>query len=183
MKLFVYGLAACAAVGLSGLSPGTRADEPSKQANADPAKEFAAIKKEWSDAQQAFYKAYGDAKPAERPQLLREKRPQPAAYADRCLKLVESNPDSPVAVEALGWVVANARGTPQAQKALPRLKEKVTAISDLGQLQKTLALVPSFGVADLAPQVAEKARKNLDHSQAAALLVWVGSATLYGGTP
>ena len=28
MKLFVFGLAACVAAGLSGLSPGLRADEP-----------------------------------------------------------------------------------------------------------------------------------------------------------
>jgi len=182
MKLFVFSLAACVAVGLSGLSPGARADEPGKQANADPAKEFAAIKKDWSDAQQAFSKAYQEAKPAEQEALL-DKQPQPAAYADRCLKLAETHPDSPVAVEAWAWVVANAPGTPQAKKAIPGLNKKVAAITDLGQLQKTLTQFPPYGVAELAPQVAQKVRQNLDHPQALALLLWVGSATQYGGTP
>jgi hypothetical protein len=115
--------------------------------------------------------------------LLREKRPKPGPYADRCLKLAEAHPENPVAVQALGWVVNNANGTPQAEKARSALKDKVASITDLDQLQKTLAHVPTFGMADLAVQVVEKARKNLDHPQAPALLVWVGSATLYGGTP
>src|SRR5207247_1241613 len=36
--------------------------------------------------------------------------------------------------------------------------------------------------ADLAPIVAEKAKKNLDHPKAVPLLVWVCSATLYSGS-
>jgi len=183
MKLFVLGVAAWLAVAPSGLSPGARADEPGKQANADAAKEFAAIQKDWTDAQMAFAKAYQEAKPDDRPQVMREQRPKPAAYADRCLKLAETHPDSPVAVEALGWVLTYARGTPQAKKAQPILKEKVAAITDLGQLQKTLALVPGSGLGDLAPQIAENARKHLDDPKAPALLMWVGSATLTGSTP
>ena len=58
VKLFVCGLAACVAVGLSGLSPRVGGDEPAKQGKADPSKEFASIQKDWSSAQQAFFKAY-----------------------------------------------------------------------------------------------------------------------------
>jgi hypothetical protein len=183
MKLFVCGLAACVAVGLSGLSPRVGGDEPAKQGKADPSKEFASIQKDWSSAQQAFFKAYQEAKTnEERQQILKEKRPQPAEFADRCLKLAEAHPDSPVAVEALAWVVGNARGTPAVQKALPRLKEKVAALTDLNQLHKTLMGLPGYGLGDLAPKVAEKARNNLDHPKAPALLVWVCSATAYGGS-
>lgn len=182
MKLFVFGLAACVAVGLSGLPPGARADEPNKQAKGEPAKEFAAIQKDWAEAQQAFMKAYQGAKTnEERTQVLREKRPQPKAYAERCLKLAESHPDSPVAVEALGWVIANGRNTAEVQKAMPLMKDKLAKITDLGQLQKILSKLPAYGFGDLASQIAEKARKNLDQPQAPALLMWVASATLYGG--
>jgi hypothetical protein len=184
MKRIIWGLAACVAVGLSGLSPGGRADEPAKPAKADPAKELAAIQKDWAGAQQAFMKAYREAKTdEERRAVLKEKRPKPAEFADRYLKLAEAHPDSPAASEALAWVVGNARGTPAAEKALATLKEKVAAMTDLDQLNKALGGIRGFGLGDLAPKVAEKARKDLDHPKAVALLVWVCSATMYGGSP
>jgi hypothetical protein len=181
MRRFVFGLAACVAVGLAAPSPGAPPDE---QAKADPAKEFATIQKDWASAQEAFVKAYQQAKTnEERQQILKEKRPKPAEFADRCLKLVESHPDSPVAGEALAWIMSHGQGTPAAQKALLRLKEKVAALTDLEQLNKVLGPVPGYGLRDLAPQVAAKARKNLEDPNAVSLLVWVCSATAYGGTP
>src|SRR5262249_27006127 len=81
MKHFVFGLAVCAMVGLAGLSPGVWAQEPAKQEKADPAKELAAIQKDWNAAQQAFYKAYGEAKTdEERQKVLKEKRPKPEEF-------------------------------------------------------------------------------------------------------
>jgi hypothetical protein len=182
MRLLVLGLAMCVAVGLSGLSPG-RADEQAKKPPSDVAKEYAAIQKEWSEAQQAFLQAYRGAKTdAERQEILKDKRPKPAAFAERFLKLAEAHPDSTEARQALLWIATNARGTDAAKKALGQLKEKLSATNDLDQLQKSLAGLPAYGLGDLAPMVAEKARKNLDHPQAVPLLVWVCSATAYGPT-
>jgi len=189
MKRIIFGVAAGLALGLVVLATGVRADEPGKPAKGDPAKgdpakELAAIRSDWTKAQQNFMKEYRAAKTnEERQQLLREKRPQPAEFADRCLKLAEANPDNPVAVEALAWAVGNARGTPAAQKAQPLLKEKLAAITDLEQLHKALGGLPGSAFGDLAPTVAAKVKKNLEHPKAAPLLVWVASATLYGGSP
>jgi len=58
MKRLMFGLAACAALGLCGWCPGLRGDEPAKdQAKSDPVKELAAIQKEWNEALKAFIKA------------------------------------------------------------------------------------------------------------------------------
>jgi hypothetical protein len=185
MRLIVFGLSACLAVGLSGLSPGVRADEKKKDAKADqgkpdPAKELAAIQKDFADAQQAFIKAYQEAKTnEERQQILKEKRPKPADFADRYLKLAETYPDSPQATQALAWAVGNARGTEAATKAAAKLKEKIADIKDLDQLQKSLSGLPPYGLGDMAIMVAEKVKKNLDHPKAAPLLMWVCSETAY----
>jgi hypothetical protein len=186
MRALIVSLPACLAVGLGGLYAAARADEAARKD--DPAKELAAIQKDWQDAQQAFFKDYQEAKTnEERQKVLKQKRPKPDAFAERCLKLADAHPDSPAAVEALAWVVGTARGTDAATKALPRLKEKLLALTDMDQLQRTLTRIqtvaPATALRDLAPQVAEKARKNLDHKEALPLLLWVGSATLYGGSP
>jgi hypothetical protein len=183
MKRLIFALAACAAIGLCGWCPGLRGDEPPKdQAKSDPAKELAALQKEWTDALQAFIKAYQDAKtPEDKQQVLKEKRPKPADFADRFFKLAEKYPDSPAAWQALGWVVSNAHGTEAANKALTIVKERVTAASDLDQLHTILKGLPPVGLGELAPQIAEKAKKNLDHPQAVPLLMLVCSATAYSG--
>jgi hypothetical protein len=183
MKRFLLCLTASVAVGLYGLSPDAHGDEKVKQDKADPAKELAAIMKDWAEAQQAFYKAYGEAKTdEERKKVLKEKQPKPDNYGDRALKLADANPSGPVAIEALGWILGNVPRTPAAQKALPKLKDKLAAIADLAELHRVVTKLPGFGMASLASAVAEKAKKNLDHPKAVPLLVWVGKATLYGGT-
>lgn len=185
MNRFLFGFAVGAAVVLLGLAPGARADDKAKKKEqADPAKEYAAIEKEWNDAQQAFSKAYQQAKTnEERQQILKEKRPQPGAYAERFLKLAAAHPDSPEATRALAWVAGNNRGTEMAKKAVGQLKEKLAAINDLDQLEKHLkggAGVFPGALGELAPAVVEKVKKNLDHPKAVALLVWAASTTLYG---
>ncbi len=182
MKPVALALAAC--VALAGLSPRLWADELAKPSKTDPAKEYAAIQKDWTAAQQVFFKAYQEAKTdAERQQILKEKRPKPAEYSERCLKLAKEHPDSRQALQALAWVVGNDRGSAAAKKALTQLKEKLTATDDLDRLQRNLAGLPAYMLGDLAPHVAALARKHLDHPQAVPLLVWVCSSTVYGPTP
>jgi hypothetical protein len=190
MQRRVFALGVCLSVGLAGLMLGVsggRTDEPAKQdkadqAKPDPAKEFAAIQKDWNDAQQAFFKAYGQAKTnEERQKLLKEQRPKPDAYVDRCLKLAEQSPESPQATQALFWAASNGRGTPAAKKAIAKLKDTIIAKADLDQLQKSLSGAPAFALGDLAPAVLEKVKKDLDHPKAVPLLMWVCQATMYAG--
>jgi hypothetical protein len=184
MKHLVLGLAAWMVLGLCGFSPSVRADDPANDQKGDAAKELAAIEKDWSDAQNDFMKAYRGAKTAEeRQQVLKEKRPKPAEFAGRFLRVAETHPDGPEAIKALVWVVSNARGTADAKKALPKLKDKLAAITDLNQLEQSLSGLPGFGLGDLAPEIAARAKKNLDHPKAMALLLWVCGATMYGQTP
>jgi hypothetical protein len=182
MKRFLFCLAACTVVGLGGLSPGLRADEPAKVDKGDAAKELAALNQEWNEAQQAFFKAYGEAKTTDDKQkALKEKRPNAATFAERFLKVAETNPNSPQATQALVWVVSNARGSDAAKKATGKIEDRIAAIKDLDELQSTLAGLPGYGMGDIAPAVAEKAKKNLDHPKAVPVLMWVCSATLYEG--
>ena len=187
MKRLMFGLAACAAIGLCGWCPGLRGDEPAKdQAKPNPAKELAALQKEWTAAQEAFRKAIQEAKTnEERQQVFKDKRPKPDEFADRFLKIAETYPDSPESLQALGWLLNFGPGTPAGQKAaskIPKLKEKLAAIDDLDQLYKTLTVLPAHLFMDSAPQIAEKAKKNLDHAQAVPLLMWVCSVTAYSGS-
>src|SRR5262249_4123038 len=181
MKRLVFGLAACVGLALAGLAPGVSADEPAKPANGDPAKELAALRKEGAGAQQAFQKAYQEAKTdEERQQGFKDKYPKAADFAQRLRKVAEAHPKSPEAGQALGWVVANARDTDAAKKAVDTLKERLAAITDLEQLHQIVKSLPSYGLGELAPAVAEKARANVEHPQAVPLLMWVCSATMYG---
>lgn len=185
MRPFVFALSAFLAVGLIGLSPGIRADEKKKEAKpdqtkGDPVKEFAAIQKDFADAQQAFFKAYQEAKTQkEKQEVLKDKQPKTADFADRFLKLADTYPDSPQAAQAQTWILSFGRGTEAAKKVVAKQKEKLTAINDLNELQKSLGTMPAFGLGDLASEIAEKAKKNLDHPQTVPLLMWVCSQTAY----
>jgi hypothetical protein len=187
MKRVVFGLTALIAVGLLGSQLGLRADEPSKdKSKPDAAKELSALQKEWADAQAAFRKALKEAKTdEERQQVVKEKRPNAADFAERFLKLNESDPDSSEGMQALTWLLNYGAGTPAGQKAqakLPKLKEKLSTIDDLDQLDKYLSALPAYNFMDVAPKIAEKAKKNLDHPKAVSILMWVCSATLYSGS-
>jgi hypothetical protein len=145
---------------------------------------LAAIDNDGSEAQKAFARAYQEAKTAEAQQQVDvQKRPRAADFAPRYLQLAEKHPDSPEALKALVWVVNNARDRPFLQEALPRLKDKLTAVTDLGQLEQILIGLPANGLGDLAPQIAERAKQNLDDPKAVRLLLWVCRATTPAPTP
>ncbi len=107
---------------LLALAPPLWADDQDKKPQT-PADQVRAILKEYTDARAEFMKEYREAKPEDRAKLLREKNPQPGAYADRLLELAEKNPNDAAAVTALVWVVQQVRMGPAADKALARLTE------------------------------------------------------------
>jgi hypothetical protein len=187
MKRLRFGLTAIIAVGLWSPQFGFGADEPSKdKSKPDVAKELSALQKEWTNAQETFRKALREAKTdEERQQIVKEKRPNAADFAERFLKLAESDPDGSEGMQALAWLLNYGAGTPAGQKAqakVPKLKEKLAGIDDLDLLDKYLSALPAYNFMDLAPKIVEKARKNLDHPKAVPVLMWVCSATLYSSS-
>jgi hypothetical protein len=93
---------------LLALVPALRAlDEPKKPQT--PAEQVRALEREFREQQQAFQKAFREAKTQEEKQkAFTEKYPQPAKLAPRFLEVAEKNPKDPAAVDALVWVVRNA---------------------------------------------------------------------------
>jgi hypothetical protein len=151
----------------------------------NPAKELAAIDNDWSEAEKTFERSTQEAKTEEaRRQVLQEKAAKVTDIAGRYVRLALTRPDSPEALTALLWVVRNERPCPLHQQAQSLLKEKLSqlrdrlaAVTDLDQLDQTVAGLSIPGFEDLAPLVAERARENLDHPKAVPLLLWVCEAT------
>jgi hypothetical protein len=79
------------------------ADDP-KDKPATPGEQYKALVKEYSQAQQEFFKAYQAASDEEKPKMLKEKYPE---FGPKFLELAEKNPKDPVAVDALVWVASN----------------------------------------------------------------------------
>jgi hypothetical protein len=80
--------------------------EKSEEKPATPEQQYQALLKEQSDAMQAFQKAYQQAKTQEeKNKVFAEKYPKPEKAAPKFVELAEKNPKSPVAVDALIWVV------------------------------------------------------------------------------
>src|SRR5262245_13494884 len=76
-----------------------------------PAEEFYALKKEFTAAQQAYFKAAREAKTdEERRKAFTEKYPKTEKYIARFIELAEQNSKEPFAAEALIWVVEQSGG-------------------------------------------------------------------------
>jgi hypothetical protein len=78
-------------------------DDP-KDNPGTPAEQYQALVKEYSKAQQEFFKAYREASDEEKPKMLKEKYPD---FGVKFLELAEKNPKDPAAVDALVWVATN----------------------------------------------------------------------------
>jgi hypothetical protein len=108
-----------------------------------PRQQYEALVKEQTDAQEAFFKEYRQAKTdAERQKLSQEKYPRPERLAPRFLELAEKNPKDPVAVDALVWVVSNARSAGKdgpRERALAVLRRDYFTSDKLGPLCDDLA--------------------------------------------
>ncbi len=74
-----------------------------------PADQYQALVKQYQDDMNAFMKDYRSAKTQEERQKAFEKYPQPDKLAPKFLELAEKNPKDPAALDALLWVVTNAR--------------------------------------------------------------------------
>ncbi|MBI3877354.1 MAG: hypothetical protein HY300_15590 [Verrucomicrobia bacterium] len=89
-----------------------------------PAAQYAALVKEHESAMAVFQKAYSQAKnDAERGKIA-ETYPAPGKFAARFLTIADKYPDDPAALDALVWVVTQARYGKEAERALKTLVER-----------------------------------------------------------
>jgi hypothetical protein len=136
--------------------------------------DFEAIKREWSQAQGAYFKAYEQAKTADERQKV--KKPDAQPFAERCLKLAETNPDTMAGLAALCWAVRNTPSSEAGKKACVILKGGRLGRTDLDVLVAALdsaRTMPPGKPQELAPLVLDRVKQQLDHPRAAGLLTWV----------
>jgi AhpC/TSA family len=86
--------------------PALRAADDPKDKPATPAEQYQALLKDFSKAQQEFFKGYSEAAAEDKPKLLKEKYPD---FGPKFLELAEKNSKDPVALDALIWVASNPR--------------------------------------------------------------------------
>ena len=111
---------------------------------ATPEQQFKALLKEYNDVYQDYAKAYREAKtPADQQKVVNEKYPWPGKYAGRFLELAEKNAKTPVAEDALIWILTNehelSRFRPWYEHAARY--EMIRIMTGGGQDKKTASLV------------------------------------------
>ncbi len=134
--------------------PEAAKEETAKEEPLSPAQQFSKLVLEQRAAMNAFMAKYREAKTnEERQQLMRESYPQPATYAAQFLQLAEQNPDDPIAVQALGWILSNASGTPEGEKAVQKLLAVAAANKEDQAVFDALASFVSRGQGELVDKV------------------------------
>ncbi len=112
------------------------ADDPANgQSDASPSERLQAITDEYNTAQQEFSQEYRKAETdEERQQILNELYPDAEEYAAKMLDLAREIAEDPVAVDALVWVISNARGGSGVGEALEILGEHHSDSPQLAQV-------------------------------------------------
>jgi stage V sporulation protein SpoVS len=110
--------------------PALGADDKPKDKPPTPEEQYQALLKEEADAMTAFREAYEKAQTQEeKDKVFEEKYPKPEKLAPKFLELAQKNPEDPIAVDALIWVVNNGSGRP-ADTDSPRTKSIAILVRD-----------------------------------------------------
>jgi thiol-disulfide isomerase/thioredoxin len=148
--------------------------------------ELSAILSEWEEAKNEHLKLYLSAKNRDDQEKVRTAQvPDPAPFAERCLKLAERYPGTQAELSALWCAVCHAPDVNAGLKAYEQLAKGRVASANLSDL--AVALDGSDEAADpkkalgLAPLVLDRVKRNPDHARAAWLLNWVCSNSLQDG--
>jgi uncharacterized protein (TIGR03067 family) len=147
----------------------------------DAAEAFADIQWEWRQAQQRFHKELERARtPAERRWIESVRAPNAAPLAEHCVRLAgvsaERPADRAAALAALWWAAGNAPDSIAGKQARAILENGAIAAADLDHVHAAIGsawVFPRETPWTLAPHVLERAKQQLDHPKAAALLTWV----------
>ena len=130
--------------------------EPTTAAQAaSPSQQLEALQKEYDEAQDALMKALRALPEKEQGAYYNAHKPDAAAFAKRFGALADAQPKSPVAAQALEWIVHNGPRDPAGYAAFEKLLADHASSAELGRACMTLRY-------DEAPQVEgllERARK------------------------
>ncbi|HEV8061244.1 MAG TPA: TlpA disulfide reductase family protein [Gemmataceae bacterium] len=167
------------------VASGSRSFATADDARSKSLQELETILREWEGAKNDYYKVLMSAKTrAEREKVTAAKAPNPAPFAERCLKLAEKYPSTKTELTALWWAVCNAPEADAGKKAYDRLAKGRMASADLGDLAAAFTKIHVDSdprkVLGLAPIVLARVKQDPGHSQAAWLLNWICSASLPG---
>jgi hypothetical protein len=121
--------------------PALWAEDHPKDKSASPAEQYQALLKEYQNATNEFFgKTLRDAKPEDRQKLMAEKNPT-KTFSPKFLALAEENPNDPIAVDALIWVLSNG---PMDDKG-PSAKAKDILVRDHMESDKLGQFCQSLG--------------------------------------
>jgi uncharacterized protein (TIGR03067 family) len=149
--------------------------------------EYAKIQGDWSRQYLAWLEADQKVKTAaERRKVQAELAPKPQLFAERYLKLAETQPDGFVSLAALCWAAFNAPASEPGKRALALLEEGRIARADLGDLERAFDVAQtthSTRPKQLAPLVLGLVKQQMGHPRAVHLLVWVCTNSIYDDSP
>jgi hypothetical protein len=138
-------------------------------------KRYDTLLKEFNRQQQEIIREAQKVKGAEQQKLLQKYQGLGKEYAEKFFKLAEDEPKSPVAVDALIWVVQNGSATPFYLKA----SDKLSAVVDEMPLKELSRRLQSLRLAasptKLMESVYQRAEKDSQDPAAGDLLAWVAT--------
>jgi hypothetical protein len=124
--------------------PALRAEDKAKAGPASPKAQYEALVKQYEDGMQSLMKEFQAAKGEEaQRKLIRKYEASLDAFAPKFVELAQKHPADPVAVDALVWVVNNARGH-AGDEADPRARTLALLAQDHLTDAKVLALTSSM---------------------------------------
>jgi hypothetical protein len=138
---------------------------------------FERMRDDWSRQEADYHEALKSATTAAaKRKVVAKKLPMPLTFAERCVALARSKPDTPAGLSALCWAAHHVPLSAPGTAALQILKRSSLDHTDPRELLRALESVRATSAARpdlLAPLVLDVAERDLDHPLAARLLTWV----------
>jgi hypothetical protein len=116
---------------------------------ASPSQQLEELQKEYDDAQDALIKAVRALPEKEQGAYYNAHKPDAAAFAKRFRALADAQPKSPVAAQALAWIVHNGPRDPAGYEAFEKLLSDHASSAELGRACMTLRYDDASQVAAL----------------------------------
>ena len=138
------------------------APQQEQQAAGELTASYNSLYREYQAAQQEFSQAYQAATdPAEKQKVLQEKYPRPEKFAPRFAEFAEKNPDDPKAIDALAWIVTNARQGPHFKQALRQLEDHI----DSEKIAPVVRSLVYSGEPEMAAKFLQKVAEQSPHRE------------------
>ncbi|HEV3144697.1 MAG TPA: hypothetical protein VGZ47_12480 [Gemmataceae bacterium] len=145
-------------------------DSPPAKEPATPKEKYDALLKDFNKQQRELMAELQKAKGEDQQKMIQKYFGMGKDYADKFYKIYEEDPKSPVASDALFWVVQNGAGSSSFDKAM----DKVTTVVKEMPLDNLMARLQTIGGnPKLFEAVLERAAKEEKSPQAPKLLGWV----------